>query len=362
MKKERPSEPITRTRTGEAKDRRNEEHTSPDFRVLDECIAKCAQLEQLSEEEYDASYLSERPTFEKPFIDASHIFRAFLLELGFSEPEYVLLSVALGADYSTRIRKVYYPSVAYTLRAMEHMRALEANRSGAIRHLFQAQGIRNFARFSPEFWARQHDEQANHDPYMVVVIPSDMEDRHMTKTHVYTKLQDKLAELVPPHRLRVIEVDGLKEFYRAFLRLDKMYNRGNDAHPISLALFDGHGTSRRLFLGGGDNFGTEQLEEERFDSIFQKHFAGAFAKNAMFVLASCEAAGEDSYDKNSIGAVLKRKLVTLLGKKVVVVATTDETTPFSEFVPRRKKNGALRLKFESHSGGWQDSVPSYEKI
>lgn len=331
-----------------------------DIKKLDSLITRCASLRQVPYEEYAALPLHKKEEIEGDVIIAAKLLDDFIHELGFAHTERFCFSIALGADYYL-YRGDYFPSVEYTLRAMRHMRTLERMRPGALQYLYNAQGIRNFARFSPEFWATQYDERERKDPYMVVVIPSDLEDKYMTDTGVYEELQGKLADLDTPHLLRMVEIHGLAELYRAFARLDKMYNHGAVRNSIKLALFDGHGLSQRLFLGD-KHFGIQELETARFEKIFKRTFSESFSPNATFVLASCEAAGSAKKDERSVGVVLKQTFKRLVGDKIAVVATTDEATPFLELTPKLKKNGALRLSIESHSTDEAEGGTPYEKL
>lgn len=357
----------TPSRVEQSRLRKTEAAPSPSFPApleeLDRIIAACAGLKQLSIEEYSQTRGASEREAQASIEHAAELLKEFLGHLGIQASSSFVHRLAGGADYwdvHTHDTEDAIPSVPYALETMRNMRALEEARAGACLKLFQRQGIRNFARFSPEFWIRQYDVLDQHAPYMVVVMPSELARIYVTESAVYERLQADLEKLDPPHLVRVIELDSLVEMYRAFARLNKTYNTGAYAHPIQLALFDGHGLDDHLAIGDRKLFARDHLKNPRVKTMLSKQFTHAFSKRAMFLLASCYAAGVGERDAFSIGEALKQKLSTLVGKKIKVVATTSEATPFKALTPRLTKKGALRLEVSSQEG--EEGEPVYEKL
>lgn len=363
MSKENPSSRLQSRSVQEKEKQSGNEHRAPNLVVLQELITRCSALPQLSGQTYADSSRGSRRSANQDVVRASELFSHFLSEFGFQTQDRFFTSIVLGAEYAASVGKdrTLYPPVAYVLRAMRQMHALESTRPGAVHYLCETQGIRNFARFSLEFWERQYDERNDTNPYMVIVVPSELSEPFITETLVYEELQDKLAALKTPHDMRIVEVDGLLEFFRAFVRLNKTYN-AHQQNPIQLVLYDGHGLSHRIYLGE-TNFGVQQLMNNRFDALFKKRFSSVFSKRATFILASCYAAGIKKTEVDSVGVALKRKLSELLGEKIRVIATPDEATPFLNLTPTLKKNGALRLSIDSYpSDANKEGEPRYTKL
>lgn len=150
--------------------------------------------------------------------------------------------------------------------------------------------------------------------------------------------------------MRMIEVNDLFDIFRLLVRLNKEYN-GSGQNPISLVLFDGHGTSDRLHLGGGQGgrhvFGGRHLSTPRFKSLFQKYLYKTFARHSQFIFGSCDAARYP----NSVAQTFESVMKSILGERVRVAGSEGDITPFSDITPSLHKDGSLELACEFEEGG-----------
>ncbi len=257
----------------------------------------------------------------------------------------------VGMDYASR---THFVSGNYVLENMRRMLTLEEKDPGAVQFLYSQRGIRNFARYSAEFWARQYTESASTLPYMLVITPSGVERGTAAGSAIYKTLQNDLKKLEASHLMRTIEVSGLSDMLRLLVRLDKAHN-ADGTNPIKLVLFDGHGTNVRLFLqwGGRDSkLHAKDILSERFAKIFQQYLSKAFAPTAQFIFGSCEsalpykehpAAGVLAEKMPGIAHSLKEVLKSIFSKKVRIVGSEDELTPFTHLTPSLLKGGSLSL-------------------
>lgn len=235
------------------------------------------------------------------------------------------------------------PSARYVIENARRMLALERRKPGIVRYLYSQRGIRNFNRFSLTFWLRQYAERESDLPCMVVMVPSSLEKEALAATAVYTHLQDLLAQQETPHIMRMLEIYNVPDALRLLVRFDRAYSP-TGKNPIAGVLFDGHGTSQRVFLSGDDEnglFGIRQLRSERFEELFKKYLSKAFSPAAQFTFGSCEA-GRTS-DGRSIGHELKTVMQSIFSKRVKVVASKNSLFPFSELIPSLGKDGSLRI-------------------
>ena len=234
------------------------------------------------------------------------------------------------------------------LRNMRRMLALEKKVPGAVKFLYEQHGIRNFTKYNEAFWRRQYLERNNTEPYALFIVASSLESDASTSSAVLSDFQERLSKLDPPHLLRVIEVGTLSDLFRLTQRLNVAHNKQGE-NPIPLVVYDGHGTSRRLFLNN-KNFGIDELEDPRFEDIFNRHFYNAFSENAEFVFGSCEAGLKEhtGYHKRpGVAETLKQTLTKLHSDKVRVIASEETATAFSELKPVKLKDGSLTLKIKS---------------
>lgn len=287
---------------------------------------------------------------------AYELLTKFLRELGIERVDRVRESLSESSQKSIEItieRGGFndYEKVATAhemLRNMRRMLALEKKVPGAVKFLYEQHGIRNFTKYNEAFWRQQYLERNDSKPYALFIVASSLESDASTSNLVLSEFQKQLGKLKPPHLLRVIEVGTMTDLFRLTQRLNVTHNKRGE-NPIPLVVYDGHGTSRRIFLND-KNFGIDELETKRFREIFNTHFYNAFTENVEFVFGSCEA-GRKEYDgygsRPGVAETLKNTLQDLHSDKIRVIASEDTATAFSELKPVMLKDGSLTLKIKS---------------
>ncbi len=255
------------------------------------------------------------------------------------------------------LEKPDLPDPQYVLHNMRKILTLEKKAPGAVKFLYEQRGIRNFARYDEAFWRRQFEERNDPAPYALLIGASSLEDNASSETSVYTDLQNKLKKLPEKHLLRYIEVETVSELFRLITRLDTTYN-SDGSTPIPLVIYDGHGTSERIFLQG-KNFGKDELRHPRFEDLFLKHLDKTFSSTALFVFGSCEANLKTWRNHQiSLAEVFRNTLQNLHSRKIRVSATEDSATQFTKLEPSQNKDGSLSLKIQSSSH--ESGVPKYK--
>ncbi len=170
---------------------------------------------------------------------------------------------------------------------MEVMNNLEALRPGSVEYLNRVQGIKNFARYSPELLIQQFDDRNKRDlPHGVLVVADSDHNGALTSlSEVWDSFNNQLEKR---YRMRIVECGSTIDVARKMITLDRRFGSEN---KFSFAIIAGHGTEDSIELSEG--IINSSIRKKDFNKPGFQRTKQFFVDKPSFLFASCSTGSED---------------------------------------------------------------------
>jgi hypothetical protein len=169
---------------------------------------------------------------------------------------------------------------------VQAMTKIEQGQKGAVKHLYEKQGIRHFGRYSVDLMADQIKARESKKPYGIVLYPvADHNGAFMASKEVIGRAYPKIKEA--GYELRVFETESLMQTARHLISLDRNYG---SEHKIEFAFIGGHGAENTIEFGSGTK-GFSLDTKDLFGKGIKKA-SSYFENDPTIVLFSCSTGAE----------------------------------------------------------------------
>jgi hypothetical protein len=261
----------------------------------------------------------------------------------------VFQKAGLDENKLTEVWRLNAPSKNYEFYVqsnLETIHAIESERPGISKVLFNEFGIENFGRYPSDVLIKQYDNRNNKDlQYGVMVMNKSDHNGAFNYRGAYSSMASQLEDL--DYSMRIVEVNTKKEMFASLEDLSVRYGEGQ---KMEFAVIGGHGrrtgislgrplsSFKRFFHTVANMFylsNSYELHKRDINNpLFQK-IKGYFREDPTWLLWSCSTG-----KKKGIGEEISKE------QEANVVAPRHPTNFDSINIT---KNGDGRLNFENTS-------------
>ncbi len=183
-----------------------------------------------------------------------------------------------GFDYSGATYDVFG-----MMSNMEMVEALETERPGIVKVLFEDFGIKEFMRYPKEVLIRQFDLRGKNVPYGLVAFTN--EDHNKAFDYNPALIQSVFEQTKNENlNMRIIEFMSQYELVKRLAYLEKSYGKN---YKISYLILGAHGSSNSFQVSSRSD-----IRKTDFDSNIAERIKGYFAPHPEVAMASCSTGTE----------------------------------------------------------------------